>query len=77
MTGRCTLNNMSIRNLRREQVYQAIMIDLAMLSVISREECEMMIGGSIPENITLPDGSRGNIVNAADIAEDNDASKED
>ena len=57
MLGSCRLNNKSMRNVRRTDAYQAIAIDLALLSVITKEECEMLLDGGIPSGITLPDGS--------------------
>ena len=57
MLGSCRLNNKSMRNVRRTDVYQAIAIDLALLGVITKEECEMLLDGGIPSGITLPDGS--------------------
>ena len=57
MLGSCRLNNKSMRNVRRTDVYQAIVIDLALLGVITKEECEMLLDGGIPSGITLPDGS--------------------
>ena len=46
-----------MRNVRRTDAYQAIAIDLALLGVITKEECEMLLDGGIPSGITLPDGS--------------------
>ena len=57
MLGSCRLNNKSMRNIRRTDAYQAIAIDLALLGVISKEECEMLLDGGIPSGIALPDGS--------------------
>lgn len=57
MLGSCRLNNKSMRNVRRTETYQAMAIDLALLGVISKEECEMLLDGGIPSGITLPDGS--------------------
>ncbi len=57
MLGSCRLNNKSMRNVRRTDIYQAIAIDLALLGVITKEECEMLLDGGIPSGITLPDGS--------------------
>ena len=62
MIGACRLNNKSMRNVRRNEVYQCMAIDLAMLGVISKEECEMLIGGGIPTGLILPDGSAGKLV---------------
>lgn len=57
MLGSCRLNNKSMRNVRRTDAYQAMAIDLALLGVISKEECEMLLDGGIPSGIVLPDGS--------------------
>ena len=57
MLGSCRLNNKSMRNVRRTETYQAMAIDLALLGVISKEECEMLLDGGIPSGITLPDGT--------------------
>lgn len=57
MNGVCRLNNKSMRNTRRSEVYQTVIIDLMMLGVISKEKAEMLIGGGIPANLCLPDGT--------------------
>lgn len=62
MTGTCRLNNKSMRNVRREAAYQCLAIDLAMLGVISKEECEMLIGAGIPKGLTLPNGKAGAVI---------------
>ena len=62
MIGACRLNNKSMRNIRRNEVYQCLAIDLAMLGVISKEECEMLIGSGIPNNLLLPNGKSGELV---------------
>lgn len=62
MIGACRLNNKSMRNIRRNEVYQCLAIDLAMLGVISKEECEMLIGSGIPNNLLLPNGKPGELV---------------
>lgn len=62
MIGACRLNNKSMRNIRRNEVYQCLAIDLAMLGVISKEECEMLIGSGIPNNLLLPNGKPGVLV---------------
>lgn len=69
MTGTCRLNNKSMRNIRRNEVYQCVAIDLAMLGVISKEECEMLIGGGIPGNLVLPNGKIGKLVSEKEIPE--------
>ena len=67
MLGACRLNNKSMRQFRRESVYQTMAIDLAMLGVISKEECEMLIGSGIPDNLVLPDGSQGKFISESSI----------
>lgn len=69
MLGSCRLNNKSMRTVRRSEVYQAIAIDLAMLGVISKEECEMLLGSGIPEGIVLPNGEAGQIVSEQNLPE--------
>lgn len=69
MLGACRLNNKSMRGLRHESVYQCMAIDLAMLGVISKEECEMLIGSGIPKGLILPNGKTGNLVSEKDLPE--------
>lgn len=66
MIGACRLNNKSMRNIRRTDAYQAIAIDLALLGVISKEECEMLINGGIPSGIVLPNG-KSNITSEKEL----------
>lgn len=69
MITACKLNNKNMRNLRRSEEYQCVMVDLAMLGVISKEECEMMIGGRIPNNLTLPNGKQGHLISESNLPE--------
>lgn len=69
MLGACRLNNKSMRGFRHEPVYQCMAIDLAMLGVISKEECEMLIGSGIPKGLVLPNGKAGNLVSEKDLPE--------
>jgi len=69
MVGTCRLNNKSMRNLRRSVEYQCMAIDLAMLGILSREECEMLIGAGIPDGLTLPNG-QNNIVSEKEVIDD-------
>ena len=62
MIGTCRLNNKSMRNKRRDEVYQTVVLDLAMLGIISKEECEMLIGSGIPKGLVLPNGEPGNLI---------------
>ena len=62
MTGVCRLNKKNMRNLRRDQVYQCLLVDLAMLGIVSKEECEMLLGSGIPKGLILPNGSQGSLI---------------
>lgn len=53
---RNTLNNMTIDNLRKDRVYQAIITDLALTGNISRSDAEMLLGYEIPEYLKSPEG---------------------
>lgn len=69
MTGKCRLNNMNMRNLRKDMAYQCLAVDLAMLGVISKEECEMLLGAGIPNGLVLPNGDQGHLVSEEAIPE--------
>lgn len=64
-----------MRNIRREATYQCIAIDLAMLGVITREQCELLIGGGIPNNLVLPNNTSvlAPAVETPDVTETPDA----
>lgn len=66
MVGSCRLNNKSMRNIRRSQEYQCLVIDFAMLGILSKEEAEMLIGAGLPKDLTLPNG-KNNMVSEDDI----------
>lgn len=76
MIGTCRLNNKSMRNLRRSQEYQCIVIDLTMLGIISKEEAEMLIGSGIPEGLILPNG-KNNMVSEEDLTNDEGTTEPD
>ena len=76
MVGTCRLNNKSMRNLRRSQEYQCIVIDLAMLGIVSKEEAEMLIGSGIPEGLILPNG-KNNMVSEEDLTNDEGTTEPD
>ena len=76
MVGTCRLNNKSMRNLRRSQEYQCIVIDLAMLGIVSKEEAELLIGSGIPEGLILPNG-KNNMVSEEDLTNDEGTTEPD
>lgn len=57
MQTKVTLNNKSIRNERKGHAYQALVIDLALLGALAKSDAELLLGGSIPAGIRLPDGT--------------------
>lgn len=75
MLGACRLNNKVMRNIRRTDAYQCLVLDLGMLGILSKEECELLIGSGVPKNLFLPDG-KNNMISDADV-ETAEESKED
>jgi len=66
MLGTCRLNNKVMRNIRHTDAYQCLVIDLGMLGILSKEECELLIGSGIPKNLYLPN-KQNNMVSDAEI----------
>lgn len=52
-----TLNNMALRNLRKDRIYETVITDLAMLGIVPKDKAEMLLGYEIPEFLQLPDGT--------------------
>ena len=75
MLGPCRLNNKVMRNIRRTDAYQCLVLDLGMLGILSKEECELLIGSGVPKNLCLPNG-KNNMVSESEI-EDNKEPEED
>lgn len=67
--GRCTINNKSIQTLRKDPVYQAVMLDLATLGIIDANKLHAVIPGALPHGLTL-DGRNLDKVLVADEQED-------
>ena len=53
---RNTLNNMTLDNIRKDRIYQAVITDLALTGNISRSDAEMLLGYEIPEYLKSPEG---------------------
>lgn len=64
MIGNCKLNNKSMRTLRRDHVYQCVILDLAMMGVITKEQAESLLYGPFPKGLELPNAA--NAVKAAE-----------
>lgn len=56
MLRRNTLNNLTLGNQRRTQIYQAVITDLAITEYIKKEDAEMLLGYEIPGYLKTPDG---------------------
>lgn len=57
---KCTLNTRYMENLRKDKIYQTVIIDLALLGKISTGEAKLLLGYDIPNYIQLPNGQRLN-----------------
>lgn len=53
---RNTLNNMTLDNIRKDRIYQAVITDLALTGNISKEDAETLLGYEIPEYLKSPTG---------------------
>lgn len=58
MMGACKLNNKSMRNLRKDTVYQCVIVDLYLMGVLEKDEAEELLGCGIPRGLSLPNGGR-------------------
>lgn len=56
MTRKNTLNNLQLGNARKNQVYQAVITDLAIEGIIPLGTAESLLGYEIPEYLHVPDG---------------------
>lgn len=56
MTRKNTLNNLILDNKRKDQVYQAVITDLALAGVIDMSVAEGLLGYKIPDYLKLPAG---------------------
>lgn len=73
--GRNTLNNMTLDNIRKDRIYQAVITDLALTGNISRSDAEMLLGYEIPEYLKSPEGDTISSWNNGD--EDGEETAED
>lgn len=69
---RNTLNNMTLDNIRKDRVYQAIITDLALTGNISKEDAETLLGYEIPEYLKSPSGDTISSWGNPDEDEDSD-----
>lgn len=69
MSRKNTLNNVTMENIRKTQVYQAVITDLAIEGAIALDAAERLLGYEIPEYLHGPTGKcvkRGKAATAAD-----------
>ena len=73
--GKNILNNLMLSNLRKNQIYQAILTDLAITDNIEREDAEMLLGYKIPSYLKTPDG--GHLSDYDNYDDDDDDDNDD
>lgn len=53
MARKNRLNNRMLRNMRRETEYQAVITDLTLLGVITKEQAHKVLGYDVPDYLSL------------------------
>ena len=53
MARKNRLNNRMLRNMRREPEYQAVITDLTLLGVITKEQAHKVLGYDVPDYLSL------------------------
>lgn len=53
MARKNRLNNRMLRNMRREPEYQAVITDLTLLGVITKEQARKVLGYDVPDYLSL------------------------
>jgi len=71
--GRNTLNNMTLDNIRKDRIYQAVITDLALTGNISKTDAESLLGYEIPEYLKSPEGDT---ISSWDNGDDDDDGEE-
>lgn len=54
MKRRCLLNNLSMDVCRKDKVYAAVIIDLALAGAINKAVAENLLGYAIPDSVKSP-----------------------
>jgi len=54
MKRKCRLNNLRLRNLRADPMYEAIMVDLVLMGALPKAMVEAQLGCEIPDYLTAP-----------------------
>ena len=53
MARKNRLNNRMLRNMRRETEYQAVITDLTLLGIITKEQAHKVLGYDVPDYLSL------------------------
>ena len=53
MARKNRLNNRMLRNMRKEPEYQAVITDLTLLGVITKEQARKVLGYDVPDYLSL------------------------
>ena len=53
MARKNRLNNRMLRNMRRETEYQAVITDLTLLGIITKEQARKVLGYDVPDYLSL------------------------
>lgn len=53
MARKNRLNNRMLRNIRKEPEYQAVITDLTLLGVITKEQAHKVLGYDVPDYLSL------------------------
>lgn len=72
MARKNRLNNRMLRNMRRETEYQAVITDLTLLGVITKEQAHKVLGYDVPDYLSL-DAASGVASKAKDTSASSDA----
>lgn len=83
LVNKCRINNLTARNVRRDASYQMVLIDLALIGAIKKEDAECLLGYEIPSYIQLPNKAKSATVAAKKVntpvndSEDTEGSNDD
>lgn len=71
MARKNRLNNRMLRNMRKEPEYQAVITDLTLLGVITKEQAHKVLGYDVPDYLSL-DAASGVTPKAKDTSASSD-----
>lgn len=62
MKRKCLLNNLSMDVCRKDKVYAAVIIDLAIAGAVNKDVAENLLGYKIPDSVKPPHWYKENTV---------------